>query len=119
VRSNTVAPDGSPVEIYRRLPAGEEPAIIHLAAGEGVEILELGSGAGRVARALVALGHRVTAVDESADMLADLRGTPGVEVVQSRIEELDPGRTFPVSWAATSSTRSGRCSIQSWHRAAA
>jgi SAM-dependent methyltransferase len=86
-----VAPDGSPVEIYRRLPPGAEAGLIHGAVGRDASILELGCGAGRVTHELVRLGHAVTAVDESAEMLAHVRGA---EVVQAPIEELELGRTF-------------------------
>jgi SAM-dependent methyltransferase len=85
-----VAPDGSPVEIYRRLPPGGEAELIHGAVGRHASILELGCGAGRVTHELVRLGHWVTAVDESAEMLAHVRGA---EVVETVIEELDLGRT--------------------------
>jgi SAM-dependent methyltransferase len=86
-----VAPDGSPVEIYRRLPPSGEPELIHGAVSAGASILELGCGAGRVTRGLVRLEHRVTAVDESAEMLSRVHGA---ELVQAWIEELDLGRTF-------------------------
>ncbi|HEU4673133.1 MAG TPA: methyltransferase domain-containing protein [Candidatus Limnocylindrales bacterium] len=91
-----VAPDGSPVEVYRRLPPNGEAEIVHGAVAAGATILELGSGAGRVSRGLVALGHPVVAVDESASMLADLAAVDGVEAVEARIEELALGRRFPV-----------------------
>jgi SAM-dependent methyltransferase len=91
-----VTPDGSPVEVYRRIPPNGEAEIVHAAVPDGAEILELGCGAGRVTRRLVALGHRVVAVDESAAMLRQLDGIVGVEPVQARIEELDLARTFPV-----------------------
>lgn len=91
-----VARDGSPVEVYRRLPPAGEAEIVHGIAPPGAGVLELGSGAGRVTRALAALGHPVVAVDESAEMLAQLAGEPGVETVRARIEELDLGRRFPV-----------------------
>lgn len=64
-----VAPDGSPVELYRHLPPGDDPELIHGAVGDRASILELGCGAGRVTHALTALGHQVTAVDESPEML--------------------------------------------------
>ena len=57
----------------------------------GASILELGAGAGRVTHPLVALGHPVVAVDESAEMLARVRGA---ETVLARIQELDLGRRF-------------------------
>lgn len=84
-------PDGSPVDFYALLPPGEEPEIIDAALPPGCEILELGCGAGRVTHALLALGHRVVAVDQSAEMLAHVRGA---ETVLSDIETLDLGRVF-------------------------
>jgi SAM-dependent methyltransferase len=89
-----VAPDGSPVEVYRALPAGREPAIIHAAVPAGASLLELGCGTGRVTVALAALGHRITAVDQSAAMLANLPDDPAIESVQADIETLDLGRHF-------------------------
>lgn len=88
----TITPDGCAVDLYARLPAGREPGVIHAAAGEGATILELGCGTGRVTHPLIALGHAVTAVDESPEMLARVRGA---ETVRSTIEDLNLGdRTF-------------------------
>lgn len=87
-----ITPDGCAVELYARLPAWREPDVIHAAAGDGATILELGCGTGRVTHPLVALGHAVTAVDESPEMLEHVRGA---ETVRARIEDLDlGGRTF-------------------------
>ncbi|MGH2429622.1 MAG: class I SAM-dependent methyltransferase [Candidatus Limnocylindria bacterium] len=85
------APDGSPVELYARMPTFGEPELIHAAIPPGVEILELGSGAGRMTHRLLELGHRVTAVDNSAEMLAHVRGA---ETVQAEIAGLELGRRF-------------------------
>jgi SAM-dependent methyltransferase len=90
---SATAPDGSPVGLYATLKPLGEPELIHEAVPPGSEILELGCGAGRITHALVALGHRVTAVDNSAEMLAHVRGA---ETVLADIEMLDLGRTFPV-----------------------
>ena len=87
------APDGSPVGLYAALPPLGEPELIHEAVPAGSEILELGCGAGRITHELIALGHRVTAVDNSAEMLAHVRAA---ETVLADIESLDLGRTFPV-----------------------
>ncbi|MGH2736710.1 MAG: class I SAM-dependent methyltransferase [Actinomycetota bacterium] len=81
-----IAPDGSPVEVYRHLPAGDEPEIIHTAIQERGEILELGCGTGRITHRLVELRHAVTAVDQSAEMLRHVRGA---ETVLADIEGLD------------------------------
>ena len=86
-----VAPDGSPVELYARLPSFGEPELVHAAIAPGAEILELGAGAGRMTHRLLELGHRVTAVDTSDRMLARIRGA---ETVQADIVGLDLGRTF-------------------------
>lgn len=66
----TEAPDGSPVSLYLALPGGAEAQLIHEAIPESADVLELGCGAGRVTRHLVKLGHAVTAVDNSPEMLA-------------------------------------------------
>lgn len=87
-----IAPDGCAVELYARLSAWREPGVVHDAAGDGAAILELGCGTGRVTHPLIELGHEVTAVDESPEMLARVRGA---ETVLARIEVLDlGGRTF-------------------------
>jgi SAM-dependent methyltransferase len=84
-------PDGSPVEVYLRLPAGGEAELVHAAIPDGADILELGCGVGRVTHELVRLGHPVVAVDESAEMLTHVRGA---ETVCSRIEDLRLERRF-------------------------
>jgi SAM-dependent methyltransferase len=90
---SATAPDGSPVGLYATLAPLGEPELIHDTVPPESEILELGCGAGRITHELVALGHRVTAVDNSAEMLAHVRGA---ETVLADIETLDLGRTFPV-----------------------
>ncbi len=87
----SLAPDGSPVDVYRLLPELGEGEIVARVVPRGGTILELGCGAGRVTRQLVRLGYRVTAVDESAEMLAHVEAA---ETVRARIEELDLGRRF-------------------------
>lgn len=84
-------PDGSPVGLYLAIGTEGEPELIHGLLPRGAEVLDLGCGVGRITHALVALGHPVVAVDESAEMLAHVRGA---ETVLSKIEELDLGRTF-------------------------
>jgi SAM-dependent methyltransferase len=88
-----IAPDGSPVGLYRMLPPGQEPELITAVSPPGAEILELGCGAGRITHALVAAGHPVVAVDQSADMLEHVRDA---RTVLSDIETLDLGERFPV-----------------------
>jgi SAM-dependent methyltransferase len=87
----TYAPDGSPVELYRLLPDLGEGELVAEAVPPLASILELGCGAGRMTRQLVARGFRVTAVDESAEMLAYVRDA---DVVHAAIEGLDLRRQF-------------------------
>ena len=86
-----ITPDGCSVELYALLPSMGEPEIVHDAIPPGASILELGAGAGRMTHRLVELGHRVVAVDESAEMLARVRGA---ETVEAPIQGLDLGRRF-------------------------
>ena len=85
------APDGSPVEVYARLPELGEGEIVARVVPAGGSILELGCGTGRITRQLVRLGFRVTAVDESAEMISHVRDA---ETVEARIEGLELGRRF-------------------------
>lgn len=74
-----IAPDGSPVEFYRRLPAGRT---LELVAGEmpaDATVLDLGCGTGRIADALAERGHHVIAVDQEPAMLAEVRHADTVE----------------------------------------
>jgi SAM-dependent methyltransferase len=87
-----VAPDGSPVGLYAQLPSMGEPELVHEVIPPGAGILELGAGAGRMTHRFLELGHPVTAVDTSAEMLARIHGA---EIVQAEIEALDLGRTYP------------------------
>ncbi|MGH4027544.1 class I SAM-dependent methyltransferase [Actinomycetota bacterium Odt1-20B] len=94
-----ITPDGCAVDLYERLTVGDEPEVIEAAVPAGAHILELGSGAGRVTRPLLERGFRVTAVDESAEMLEKVEALDGVQVertVCSPIESLDLGETFDV-----------------------
>jgi SAM-dependent methyltransferase len=79
------------VDLYRRLPPDGEAEIVAAVVPAGGSILELGSGPGRVTHPLIARGYAVTAVDNSAEMLAHVRGA---ETVPADIEELDLGRSF-------------------------
>jgi SAM-dependent methyltransferase len=87
-----IAPDGSPIRVYARLEPMGEPDVIHGAVPAECEILELGAGAGRITHPLLELGHRVVAVDQSAEMLALIEGA---ETVLGDIETLSLGRRFP------------------------
>ncbi len=71
-----------------------------------LDVLDLGAGTGKLARTLVAAGHRVTAVDPSEGMLAVLAGSlPHVRTVVGSAEQLPlPESTFDVVAVA-----------QAWH----
>ena len=83
--------DGCAVEFYALLPAFGEPEIVHSAVPPGASILELGCGTGRILRPLAALGHPVTGVDDSRDMLAL---NPDLPTVYSAIQSLRLDRRF-------------------------
>lgn len=83
--ASAVAADGTAVEIYRRLPSLGEVEHISSVLAPNSSVLDLGAGTGRIADPLTALGHRVTAVDDSAEMLAHIRHA---RKIQSRIEDL-------------------------------
>ncbi len=89
-----IAPDGSPVAFYRRLPAMGEPELIHATVPVGASILDLGCGPGRIAGPLVALGHAVTGVDNGAAMIEAL--PPGVEGVVADAATVRLDRSFRV-----------------------
>ena len=94
-----ITPDGCAVELYSRLPVGDEPDIIAGAVPAGAHILELGSGVGRMTHPLLERGFTVTAVDESAEMLERVRGA---RTICGPIETLDlPGEKFDVVMLAS------------------
>lgn len=74
-----IPPDGSPVDLCRRLPERiREAALIHeLLPAEG-GVVDLGCGTGRVAERLARWGHSVTGVDNEPGMLSALRLATGV-----------------------------------------
>jgi 2-polyprenyl-3-methyl-5-hydroxy-6-metoxy-1,4-benzoquinol methylase len=86
-------PDGSAVELYEVTPVHGEDELINAAIDPHSSILELGCGTGRITRPLLALGHDVVAVDESADMIAHVTET---ETIRATIGDLRLGRTFDV-----------------------
>ncbi|MEV0146932.1 MULTISPECIES: class I SAM-dependent methyltransferase [unclassified Nonomuraea] len=89
--SGPITPDGSPVEFYATQRSRGEPEIIATVTPAGGTILELGCGTGRMTHPLVELGFEVVAVDESAEMLAHVRGAA---TVRARIDELRLERRF-------------------------
>jgi SAM-dependent methyltransferase len=86
IDGSAAAPDGSPVEVYARMVDLGESALVDSLVRPRSRILELGAGAGRVTKALLARGHQVVAVDESEAML--VYTTRLTTAVQSKIEDL-------------------------------
>jgi 2-polyprenyl-3-methyl-5-hydroxy-6-metoxy-1,4-benzoquinol methylase len=76
--ANGVAPDGSPVDVYRALPSEPDSSRIRSILNEVGSILDLGCGPGRFSNPLAAAGHRVVAVDDSAEMLSWVLGAETV-----------------------------------------
>lgn len=62
--------DGCSVELYLRTPYCGEVELFQPWIPPGSSVLELGCGVGRITRVLLARGYRVTAVDNSVEMLA-------------------------------------------------
>ncbi|WP_042400752.1 class I SAM-dependent methyltransferase [Streptacidiphilus carbonis] len=105
-----ITPDGCAVELYERLPIGEEPDVIEAAVPAGASILELGCGVGRVTHPLLERGFTVTAVDESAEMLERVHGA---RTVRSPIEDLDlGGERFDVVMLASFLVHAGDLAVR-------
>jgi SAM-dependent methyltransferase len=70
-----------------------EARLADVLAPRGADILDAGSGMGRVGAALVARGHRVVGVDFDPEILDQSRLTfPELPLVDSRLDELTPER---------------------------
>lgn len=93
-RSDEVAADGSPVAVYRALPAEPSFTPVLAALRPPARVLDLGCGAGRLANLLAARGFAVTGVDASPAMLAGL--APSVRAVEARIEDVRLPARFDV-----------------------
>jgi SAM-dependent methyltransferase len=65
-------PDGCSVELYRDMPYFGELEDLRPLLPAGAALLELGCGAGRLTRVLLAMGLDVTAVDNAPEMLEAL-----------------------------------------------
>jgi SAM-dependent methyltransferase len=87
-----IAPDGSPLAFYRRLPPDGEPEMIHDLIPAGATVLDLGCGPGRIAGPLASLGRPVTGVDDGAAMVAAL--PEGVEGIVADARSVRLGRRF-------------------------
>ena len=96
VRDDPVDPDPGFAELYAGLP--DAPDLwpwLELAKQSEPPVLYLGIGAGRLAVPLYRAGIQLVGVDSHPGMLAHLRARlPDVELIRSRIEDLDLGRRF-------------------------
>jgi SAM-dependent methyltransferase len=84
--------DGCSVDLYLRLPYLGEVELFQPWIAAGSSVLELGCGVGRITRVLLARGYRVTAVDNSPEMLAHV--PPQASKICADIEALALETTF-------------------------
>ena len=96
VRDDPDAPDPAFADLYAALPdAGDLWPWHELARSAPPPVLYLGIGAGRLAVPLQASGIQLVGVDSHPGMLERLhRRLPDVELIHSRIEDLNLGRQF-------------------------
>jgi ubiquinone/menaquinone biosynthesis C-methylase UbiE len=81
---------GSVADVYERArPGYPDDSVRWLAGHEPRDVVDLGAGTGKLTRALVARGHRVTAVEPLPEMLAELRAAvPGAIPVAGTAESI-------------------------------
>jgi SAM-dependent methyltransferase len=73
----------------RGRPGYPEPAVRWLAGDDPADVVDLGAGTGKLTRALVALGHRVTAIEPLDEMRAELEAAvPGARALDGRAEAM-------------------------------
>lgn len=100
-----IAPDGSAVEVYLKLPYCGELELLRSHLPPRCSVLELGCGTGRLTRRLLEKGHSVTAVDNSAEMLAHVPDE--ATRVCCDIEQLELGHEFDVVLLASNLINTG------------
>ncbi|HET7403793.1 MAG TPA: methyltransferase domain-containing protein [Usitatibacter sp.] len=106
-----ITADGCAVELYLRLPYAGEVELL-APSMPGSSVLELGCGAGRLTAPLLEHGYRVTAVDNSREMLAHV--PQGATTVCADIQDLHLAERFDAAILA-----SGLVNIPSDHERAA
>jgi ubiquinone/menaquinone biosynthesis C-methylase UbiE len=73
----------------RARPGYPEEAVRWLVGEEPVDVVDLAAGTGKLTRSLVALGHRVTAVEPLPEMIAHLEAAaPGVPALTGTAESM-------------------------------
>lgn len=86
-RARSFGPAAGVYEAAR--PAYPAEAVRDLLGSRPLDVLDLGAGTGKLTRTVVAEGHRVLAVDPSAEMLDELRRVvPGVDTRVGSAEAL-------------------------------
>ena len=93
------ASDGCSVEVYRQVPYFGELEDFRALFHAGTRVLELGCATGRLTRRLLEWGTRVTAVDNSPEMLSVV--PDGASRVLSDIESLKLDGRFDVALLAS------------------
>ena len=77
----------------RARPGYPDDAVRWLTGETPCDVVDLGAGTGKLTRSLVALGHRVTAVEPLAEMLEELRtAVPDAEAVIGSAESMPAAR---------------------------
>ena len=81
---------GKVADAYERVAPGyPEDAVRWLVGEEPCDVVDLGAGTGKLTRSLVALGHRVTAVEPLPEMIAHLRvAVPRAIAVEGEAEAI-------------------------------
>jgi ubiquinone/menaquinone biosynthesis C-methylase UbiE len=81
---------GSVAEVYERArPGYPEDAVRWLVGSKPRDVVDLAAGTGKLTRSLVALGHRVTAVEPLPEMLAQLHSAvPAATAVTGTAESM-------------------------------
>ncbi len=81
---------GQVADLYQRARPGYPPEAIEWLLGpRPLDVLDLGAGTGKLTAALLAAGHRVTALEPLEEMRAVLAANlPGVTAIGGRAEEL-------------------------------
>jgi SAM-dependent methyltransferase len=73
----------------RARPGYPDDAVRWLAGDEPADVVDLGAGTGKLTRSLVALGHRVTAIEPLPEMLAELQvAVPGAVALAGNAESI-------------------------------
>jgi ubiquinone/menaquinone biosynthesis C-methylase UbiE len=89
-RASRASSFDSIADLYERVRPGYPDEVVRWLVGDApLDVLDLAAGTGKLTRKLVALGHRVVAVDPSREMLARLaEALPRVRVLEGTAERI-------------------------------